>query len=262
MNDWYNTSGKQLSSIDWLILHHKAKFEERKAFIKKHIKDSDKKILDLGCGPALWLELIDSVANNDCEFIGVDIDINTLKYAQNKASTWNRKTTFINCDIEKDIENLEKVDVILVFNMFSYIKKPEVFLMKLYNLLNPGGRIIIRQYDGGTLRIGPMAEELRRTIDNSLLASLSSSKEFHHYDMDRVYKIVQDSPIPNKEFYLELYQKVSPYTITVEKYIEENMNWIKNYVSDYAKEKISDWLDTQFKNYSYFIEVDLVVILS
>lgn len=59
-----------------------------------------------------------------------------------------------------------------------------------------------------------------------------------------------------------MYQKVSPYTITVEQYIEENMQWIKNYVSDYAKEKISNWLDTQFKKYSYFIEVDLVAILS
>lgn len=262
MNHWFNTSGKQLSSIDWLILHHRAKLNERKKFIRKHIKDSDRRIIDIGCGPALWLELINSIAHNDCELVGIDLDINTLNYAKSKASSWNRKTTFIQQDIEDDIDKLEKADLILVFNMFSYIKKPDVFLNKLYNLLNPGGRIIIRQYDGGTLRIGPMSEELRNTIDNSLLAALSSSKEFHHYDLDRVYSIINESKIPNKFFELELYQKVSPYNKVVEKYIEENMLWINKYISDYAKKGLTNWLDTQFKHYSYFIEVDLVAILS
>ena len=47
MNNWYNESGKELSSEEWLESHHRAKILERKKFIKMIIKDNDETIIDL-----------------------------------------------------------------------------------------------------------------------------------------------------------------------------------------------------------------------
>lgn len=93
MNTWRNVTGKQLSSIDWLVTHHKAKLTERMNFVSKNISKSDKTIVDIGCGPALWLDLIDKIASDDCTFIGIDSDEDTIKYAKK----------WLNHGIEKNI---------------------------------------------------------------------------------------------------------------------------------------------------------------
>lgn len=262
MNTWRNVTGKQLSSIDWLVTHHKAKLTERMNFVSKNISKSDKTIVDIGCGPALWLDLIDKIASDDCTFIGIDSDEDTIKYAKKWLNHGIEKNIFFNYDIENELEKIPSADVILVFNMFSYIKDPDVFLEKLKHKLNPNGRVIIRQYDDGILRVGPLEEETRKSIDNSLYSSLILSNEFSHYDMDRVFNVINLASYPVKKIEMELYYKVSPYSKEVEKYIKEHLLWEQGYVSDSDKLLLNNWIEKQFDNNSYFLGVDLVSFLS
>lgn len=262
MSKWDNETGKTLSSIEWLKIHHNAKLNERVKFMNSIIDNKIKSIIDLGCGPGLWLEILNNIVTSDCKLIGVDTDQDTLDIAKYTAEKWNRQIIFINCDIENEIDKLPKVDLILAFNIFPYLNEPDDFLEKLRHKLNPNGKIIIRQYDGGTMRFGPMDEPLRHLIDESLYSSIGASNNFHHYDLDRVTRIINSSKFTSKKTSFELFQKTSPYSSEFQKYIEETIQWTFLHISDYANEKLTSWYNTQFVENSYFFEVDLVSILS
>jgi len=74
-----NSSGKPLANSSWLLNHHRAKIPERTAFAKRLAKLQPKKIVDLGCATGLWLELLNEILPLDCEFIGIDSDIESLE---------------------------------------------------------------------------------------------------------------------------------------------------------------------------------------
>lgn len=262
MSEWKNNSGKQLSSEQWLSVHHNAKLNERTDFIKNNIKNNDKVIMDIGCGPGLWMKVIDSFLTKEYTLIGVDSDTIALTKAKHRLKDSNAIIEFINCNVEDYVRDLPNADLILLFNMFCYIKNPDCFLDQLRSKLNPGGRIIIRQYDGSNIRIGPMEEKTRKLIDNSLYSSISLSNQFHHYDLDRVFETIEKSSFPNKKIDMEIYFKKTPYTNEVKIYLEEHIKWTMEYISEDAKLKLNEWFINQFSKFSYCTEVDLVATLS
>ena len=69
MNSEENSSGKPLANSSWLLNHHRAKIPERTAFAKRLAKLQPKKIVDLGCATGLWLELLNEILPQDCEFM-------------------------------------------------------------------------------------------------------------------------------------------------------------------------------------------------
>lgn len=262
MIEWKNNSGKQLSSERWLTIHHNAKLKERTDFIKNNIKNTDKVIIDIGCGPGLWMKLIDDFLTSECTLVGVDSDDNAICSARERLKLSNSKINFINCNIEDNLSTLPNADLILIFNMFCFIENASVFIEQLRNKLNPGGRIIIRQYDGSNIRLGPMEERLRKLIDNSLFSSLALSSQFHHYDLDKVFEAIQRSSYPNKKIEMELFFKKSPYSDEVRLYLEEHIKWMLQFISEDAKDKLNEWLINQLNLASYCSEVDLVATLS
>ncbi len=98
---------------DWLLNHHRAKIPERTAFAKRLAKLHPKKIVDLGCATGLWLELLNGIMPLDCEFIGIDSDIQSLEIANSRSKSWSRKTAFLRLDIEKDVTSIPSADMIL-----------------------------------------------------------------------------------------------------------------------------------------------------
>jgi len=265
MESWYNSSEKPLSSSGWLLDHHIAKTYERTKFAKKVNESYPKSILDLGCGPGLWFEILNQVCDPDVKFHGADIDRESLKQFAIKAKTWDRRVETYEVNLEYDISALPKVDVILAFNVFSYLNNPSEFLEKLKNNLLPGGKIFIRQYDGSLLRIGPMSQELRSKIDNSLLSSLMSSGQFQHYNLDSVYQIIQASSYTEKKLDFELYKRSTPYPKEFVSYYNNTLEWSKKYLSPRMKSQLSDWIkkhNLENGASSYFFEVDLVATMS
>jgi SAM-dependent methyltransferase len=262
MSKWHNQTGRPLSSIQWLKTHHYAKLDDRKKFLRDILDDTITTVVDLGCGPGLWMDIINELACDNVKLIGIDSDANALRQAKQHTKSWKRDVTFINCDMETEIDKIPKADLILAFNIFSFLKTPDLFLNNIKNRLKPNGKVIIRQYDGGILRFGPMDENLRQIIDTSLYASIGSSDSFHHYDMDRVYSIISNSSFNNIDISFETFQKTSPYSSEFQKYLEETIDWTSRYISDYAKEELMKWYNYQFKQHSYFVALDLVSILS
>ena len=255
--DARNSQGKPLSSNDWLEDHHFAKYEIREKFARTLMALKPSTIVDIGCGSGLWLQLLDKVTNDEVNYIGIDCDQSSLDLAQFKLG----KSLTAMCEhIESAL--IPTSDMCLAFNILPYIDNVDLLIHKVYESLPSGGVFVVRQYDGASLRFGPMVEDDRLSIEESLYSSISSSKQIHHYDMDRVFEALNKSKFENVSYNFETTSWCSPYSNETESYIRNMLNWTYSLVNDRSKMTINKWLDRHIdqKKRSYFYEVDLVSI--
>ncbi len=263
MSAWRNTSGRPLSTNEWLQTHHNAKLPERTRFAKTIASKNPKRIVDLGCGPAIWLDLLDKYLPNDCEFFGIDSDSSSLVVAREKAQDWGRQSTFIALNIDQQPEQIPQADLYLAFNIFPYIKNTALLLETLSKKLPPDGLVFVRQYDGGMLRIGPLPQVNRSEINNALQSATIKSEQFKHYDMDRVFEIISRSPLFSASISFETYSRIAPFDEPTERYIRGTIEWEKSLVSENARKILENWEQNQLGLApAYFIGIDLVAELS
>lgn len=267
MKSQENSTGKPLADATWLRNHHIAKLPERTAFVKKLMKLKPKSIVDLGCATGLWLDLFNKYLPEECSFIGIDSDTKSLEIAKSRSKKWNRHVEFQNLDIEKNISLIPPSDLTLAFNIFPYITDLDNFIY-LLSKRQPRGYLAIRQYDGASIRFGPMNTADRQKMEIDLRVSTESSKKFHHYDLDRTYdalhKALEKSDFRQGEFWFELYERKSPFPKNFIPYYISTLNWTCQHISPLSAEKLQKWIDEDpcFTLDRYFYEVDLIALLS
>lgn len=267
MSSWRNESGRPLASDAWLLAHHQAKLEERRAFAQRILERHPRRIVDLGCGTGLWLDLLAANAPAQCELIGLDTDDAALDIALTRAQTWPQSHRFDRLDLETQTDQLPLADVFLAFNVFPYVSQPKALLRQLKEKLNAGGCVVVRQYDGALLRMGPMDDEDRSLIDTSLKMSMLGSQQFKHYDLDRVYASIAESAYTNQMFDFEVFKRTAPYPADFRDYLANTIEWTRQYLSDDARERLDRWIEekkvlSESSNPSYFVEVDMIAWLS
>lgn len=266
MSNWHNESGRPLSAIPWLEAHHEAKLIERTEFVKRVINNSPQRIVDLGCGPGIWLELFSQHAGPSCELIGIDSDECSIACAISRSYTWAQATILQCINIDTHPEEIPEADIYLAFNIFPYIKDINFLMETLRKKLRPNGIVVIRQYDGSLLRIGPMSQRDRTLIDTSLQSSVLGSSQFMHYDLDRVFEAISDSCFEGKEIEFEVFKRVAPYPDNFLTYFTNTIEWTLDHISEDAGIKLRNWYtgikQNEFRTPSYFSEVDLVAWLS
>lgn len=111
------------------------------AIIERYLP-KDGTILDIGCGEGAF-SLYCALKNSKRKIIGIDIDkrriltaqiaskkVNNIKFAVKNALTWNNK-----------------VDAIMISDVLHHLNVDEqtAFLNKSFTLINPGGRLIIKE---------------------------------------------------------------------------------------------------------------------
>ena len=91
----------------------------RNSIIKKNIKKSNLKILDIGCGPAQILEQIPR-----CDYYGYDIDQRSIQYAKKK---YRQKNYHFYCKKfnKTEIKKLPKFDFIIFFGILHHLSNKE-----------------------------------------------------------------------------------------------------------------------------------------
>ncbi len=262
MNKQENSSGTPLANSNWLENHHIAKLPERTAFARKLVKLCPKRIVDLGCATGLWLELLNSLMPNDCEFIGIDSDEESLNLAANRSSTWKRNISFIHLDIEKDASLIPPSDLTLAFNVFPYIQDLDKFIYILSSRI-PQGILAVRQYDGAAIRFGPMETAVRQKMENDLRVSTESSQKFYHYDLDRVFAALHKSLYKHSDYKFELFERTSPFDEDFIPYYNQMLDWTAQNISEISAHNLEKWIinNNQLSD-RYFYEVDLVALLS
>lgn len=257
-----NSSGKPLANISWLENHHQAKLPERTRYAEKLAKLHPQNVVDLGCASGLWLELLNQILPSECEFIGIDSDKEALDMAFQRSKSWKRKSSFMQLDIEKEISKIPAADLTLAFNIFPYIRNLDAFLSGLKARV-PRGTLAIRQYDGASIRFGPMPTSERQQIESDLRVALESSLKFRHYDLDRTFTAIRNSAYTHKTFEFELFERSSPFSENFIPYYNGTLSWTCQHISEISATILKKWMsEDPFMQNRYFYEVDLVAILS
>ena len=257
-----NSTGKPLADAIWLENHHKAKLPERTSFAKRLKELHPQKIVDLGCASGLWLELLNKIIPKECEFIGIDSDDEVLSLAKERSKSWDRKVSFEHLDLEKDVSKIPQSDLILAFNIFPYIQDFFSFIEALHST-NPRGTLAVRQYDGASIRFGPMSTSQRQNMEIDLRIATENSNRFRHYDLDRTFNVLQNSSYNNKHYEFELFERSSPFPADFIAYYQDTLKWTCEHISEKSAVQLHKWIDEDplLKN-RYFYEVDLVALLS
>lgn len=257
-----NSTGRPLADANWLASHHKAKLPERTAFAKRMAELKPNSVVDMGCASGLWLEILDQFLPPECEFIGIDSDDELLSMATQRSKSWDRKVAFLQLDLEHDASKIPACDLTLAFNIFPYIKDLDSFVDAL-SRRNPRGTLAIRQYDGASIRFGPMPTPIRQEIEVELRVATESSRRFHHYDLDRTFNVLRNSSYQHCNYEFELFERSSPFPLDFIPYYQGTLLWTCQFMSDKTAEYLRTWIDTDpLMLNRYFYEVDLVAMLS
>jgi len=257
-----NSTGRPLADANWLATHHQAKLPERTTFVKRLATLEPKSIVDLGCASGLWFEILDQFLPTECEFIGIDSDEELLDIAVQRSDSWQRKVSFLKIDLEHEASLIPPCDLTLAFNIFPYIRNLDSFINALSRRI-PRGTLAVRQYDGASIRFGPMPTSKRQEIEVDLRVATGSSQRFRHYDLDRTFNVLRHSLYKQCSYEFELFERSSPFPIDFLPYFKETILWTCQFLSERTADYLRDWIDEDpFMLNRYIYEVDLVALLS
>ncbi len=256
-----NSSGKPLADTDWLESHHQAKLIERTAFAKRLAALNPKSVVDLGCATGLWLELLNQLLPPECIFFGIDSDKDALNLAAQRSNMWERDVSYLKLDLEHETSRIPAADLTLAFNVFPYIQNLEMFINVL-SCRSPRGILAVRQYDGASIRFGPMNTADRQNMEQDLRLATENSSKFYHYDLDRTFKVLHDSSYQKSKYEFELFERSTPFPDDFLSYYHGTLQWTSSLLSQQSAERLSCWVKDDSILHRYFYEVDLVALLS
>ncbi len=144
-------------------------------FLIDHGLKRDLNIADIGCGPgkiSLWLSQQVGTTGKVLAIDNSDSQLNILekKILDNNIS--NIMT--LNHDIYQIEQIKERFDLIFCRFLFVHLVEPLKIIEKLYNLLNPGGHLILAELDNSTWFSYPPHSALQQ--DNELLCEVGDKK--------------------------------------------------------------------------------------
>lgn len=147
------------------------------------LPDKELVVLDLGCSDALVTYSRFASRHEVVKVIGVDYNEKDIEAAKVRCKD-DPRFVFYNVDLNRSDFNLQikeilrengvdGVDIVFAAFIVQHVINPKILLLKLFDILKPGGKVIIRESDDGSKICYPndkLAEEIiRRT--NAIIKS-------------------------------------------------------------------------------------------
>jgi ubiquinone/menaquinone biosynthesis C-methylase UbiE len=173
-----NECGLPLNAIEWLETHHRSKAPEREQMIRDlHFKPRSL-VVDAGCGPGLWTPLLARAIGPKGHILGVDISPEALVTAQrrSKGKWYSRQVEYKQGLMEQLPLPVGSADVIFSANVSQYLSDPISTFAAMGRYLVPGGQIVIKDIDFGTMRF--------HNIDPGLQARVFQTRE--RWEQERI----------------------------------------------------------------------------
>jgi SAM-dependent methyltransferase len=105
-------------------------------FLNEDISWKDKKILNIGCGPTVFLKNLKSLG---CQIMAIDINNRVVDFTKNVLGIEKAFT----CDISEFIKNYkgDKFDYIIFFEVLEHLENPGDFMINLKDIVKNTGKI-------------------------------------------------------------------------------------------------------------------------
>jgi ubiquinone/menaquinone biosynthesis C-methylase UbiE len=166
-----NESGLPLNAIEWLEIHHRSKAQERQQMINDICFKSGDIIVDAGCGPGLWTPLLAHAIGYKGHILGVDISPEALITAHRRmrGKCYERVAQYKQSLLEQLPVPFGSIDIIFSANVSQYLPDPVTTFAFMGRYIAPGGRLVIKDIDFGTMRF--------YNIDTGLQARIFQARE-------------------------------------------------------------------------------------
>ena len=181
----------------------------------KDISANDLSLLDIGCGTGLSTQILlqSKLGNYINQITLLDTSANMLKFAEEKAKTWNKKYKTINSYLS---EINEKFDIIIISSVLHHIPDLETFLKQVDGALNHDGILIhIQDPNGDYLNDSEYND--RKFQYEKELNLLPRKKEIKDYIPKKIIKSIKR--VLKRKNYIDLINE----TLLAEKTIKKRM---------------------------------------
>ena len=103
-------------------------------------------VLDFGCGPGGYVIPLSELVGEKGNVFALDINPDAIKMVQNlilKRHISNVETTYSNCKTGLPDNS---IDVVILYDVFHEISKPDMVLRELHRVLKPEGYLSFRDH--------------------------------------------------------------------------------------------------------------------
>jgi ubiquinone/menaquinone biosynthesis C-methylase UbiE len=161
-----NEYGLPLNSIEWLEIHHRSKMPERTRMIRDLHIERGSHVVDAGCGPGLWTPMLARAVGTEGMITGVDISIEALitAHQRSKDRWYSSQLQFKRGTLEQLPIQPGNPQMIFSANVSQYLSDPVSTFAAMGRYLAPGGRLVVKDIDFGTMRFSNIDTRLQSRI--------------------------------------------------------------------------------------------------
>ena len=249
-----NDCGLPFNGIEWLEKHYQSKAYEREQMIRDLGIEQGSFVVDAGCGPGLWTPLIAEAIGPKGRILGIDISAKALIAARERIARTHycQQVQFKLAPLEQIPLLYGTADLIFTANVSQYLPDPVATFATIGAYLRPGGRLVVKDEDLGTMRFHNVSLGLQTRV---LQAHLRKDQERvicgYPFEDHRVgsklagylraagYKNIQEKPYRIKRNF--------PLSEEFRYYLQETTEWLVCEGASYlSQEDQEDWLECFF----------------
>ena len=137
-----------MASTEWLTTHFLAKSSSRIRDLVSLSIPAGARVLDLCCGPGLYIPLILDLVGPTGHVTGLDQDPISLDAAHQRLSALPQKNWRLqHSSLEDYVAALHDYDFVLLFNCIGYFADPCSVIASIAQNLRPGATIVVKDFD-------------------------------------------------------------------------------------------------------------------
>ncbi len=161
-----NEGGLPLNAVEWLVTHHESKLAERSQVVRDLQLKVGSLVVDAGCGPGVWTPLLAEAIGPRGHILGVDISLEALVTAQkrNCHAPYRSQVRYKRAVLEQLPLEYASADSIFSANVSQYLTHPVETFAAMGPYLAPGGRLIVKDIDFGSLRFSLVDPALQERV--------------------------------------------------------------------------------------------------
>jgi ubiquinone/menaquinone biosynthesis C-methylase UbiE len=241
------TKGLELTELNWLLDHHKAKEYERWRMVEDlDLKQGDR-VLDLGCGPGLWTPMFAEKVRPNGKVTAVDFDEALIDYARNNPE--NRRYGGV---VEFRVDDFYNIsfpdntfDLAFFGNCFAYVTDQQSVLREQKRVVTVGGRVVAKDFDGAILVVHPIDPVLSGRVLAATAQGLQKRPPQVHFDNyvgRKLHGALGKAGLLDVKTTTYAIQMVPPLSQEAKRYITGNANWYVSAGAQYlSPEEVRRW---------------------
>ena len=239
--------GLELTSVQWLLDHHKAKEKERRQMVADFGVKRGDIVLDLACGPGLWSSLLAEKVAPSGLVIGTDFSPDLVRYAKENLEKEPHKDIieFMEGDLYLIPFRDDTFDAVFFGNTLSYVEDVQKALQEQKRVLKKGGRLVVKDFDGAIIIFHPIDVYLQLEVLTAAANGLERNPPQPHFDNfvgRKMHGLLLKEDFKDVSTTTYAISKTAPLSPETKRYITGNAEfYLKNAAPYLSKEQVWQW---------------------